>query len=432
MNNTLSDFLSFVSASPTPFHAADQAVRRLKAAGFSPMDEGLPFSPAPGAKVFLTRGRSSVIALRLPEAPLSRFAVAAAHSDSPCFMLKTPEETDAPGGCLRLNAEGYGGAILSTWLDRPLSVAGRLLVRTPRGLETRLCDLGRDAALIPNLPIHFNREVNKGYAFNLQTDMQAICGSQEHRGRLFAELAEGCGASPDDVVSCDLYLYNRMPGSVWGAAGEFFSAPRIDDLACAHAALLAFLAADPPEGCAACYALFDNEEVGSGSRQGADSTLLSSALARVCRALGADPDACAAASFMVSADNAHAVHPNHPEKYDEQCRCRMNGGVVLKRNAARKYATDAPAEAVFSEICRRAGVPVQRFANRSDIPGGSTLGNISNSHASMNTVDLGLAQLAMHSCYETAGSLDPDYLVRALTAFYSADIRPAGDGDFLL
>ncbi len=430
--NTVLDFLDFVSASPTAFHAVHEAVTRLERAGFTELDERKPFSLVPGGKYYLTRNRSGVLAFRLPEGELTHFQIVASHADSPCFKLKTPEESDAPGDCLRLNVEGYGGMIMSTWLDRPLSVAGRLLLRTEGGLETRLCDLRRDAVLIPNLPIHFNREVNKAYAFNAQVDMQPLCGGKESRGLLLRELAEGVGARAEDIAACDLFLYNRMPGSIWGAQDEFFSAPRIDDLQCAHASLAAFLAAPAPEGHADVYALFDNEEVGSGSKQGADSNLLSAALRRVSTALGADADAVLAGSFTVSADNAHAVHPNHPEKYDDANRCRMNGGVVIKHNAAQKYTTDAASDAVFSEVCRAAGVPVQHFFNRADVPGGSTLGHIANTHASMNSLDIGLAQLAMHSSYETAGTADPDYMVRALTAFYGTDVRARGDGDFEL
>ena len=430
--NSVLDFLDFVSASPTAFHAAQQAVLRLEAAGFQRLDEQKPFALVPGGKYYLTRNRSAVLAFRLPMGDLTHYQIVASHADSPCFKLKNAAESDAAGDCLRLNVEGYGGMIMSTWLDRPLSVAGRLLVRTPEGLASRLCDLGRDAVLIPNLPIHFNREVNKGYAFNAQVDMQPLCGSAGSRGLLLRELAESCGSAPEDVAGMDLFLYNRMPGTIWGARDEFFSAPRIDDLQCAHASLLAFLSAPEPCGHADVYALFDNEEVGSGSKQGADSNLLSAALRRVSLAVDADPDAAIASSFMVSADNAHAVHPNHPEKYDDANCCLMNGGVVIKHNAAQKYTTDGASDAVFSEICRGAGVPVQHFFNRADVPGGSTLGHIANTHASMNSLDIGLAQLAMHSSYETAGTADPDFMIRALDAFYSTDIQAGEDGDFRL
>ena len=321
--------------------------------------------------------------------------------------------------------------------DAPVTIIGNgsnLLVRDGGGVSTRLVDLDRDAALIPNMPIHFNRDINSGYSYNPQTDMLPLFGGKDAKGALAAEIAAKAGAKEEDVVACDLFLYNRTPASVWGANEEFFSCPRIDDLECAYTSLAAFIAA-PAAGHVNVCAVFDNEEVGSLSKQGADSTLLGDVLTRALCALGlsdAQIRAALAASFMVSADNAHAVHPNHPEKYDDLNRTVMNGGVVIKHNANQKYTTDAVSDAIFSEICAKAGVPVQHFANRSDIPGGSTLGNLSNAHVSMNTVDIGLAQLAMHASYETAGCADVDYMIRALRQFYKTNIITSADGEYQL
>lgn len=433
MEHMTRDFMDFVRRAPTAFHACEAVCEALRTAGFAELQEREPWRLAPGG-YFLTRNRSAVAAFIVPEGGADHFQIVASHGDSPTFQLKPVAEDVAAGAYVRLNVERYGGMLMSTWLDRPLSIAGRAVVRDGDRLETRLVDFDRDAVLIPNMPIHFNREVNDGYKFNPQVDLLPLYGDLQAQGKLAAEVARSCGARAEDVVASDLYLYNRTPGAIWGASGEFFSCPRIDDLECAYASLQAFLDA-APAGHISVYALLDNEEVGSGTKQGADSTLLRDVLVRVSEALGmagSQVRAAIAASFMVSADNAHAVHPNHPEKYDAGNRAFLNGGVVVKRNANQKYTTDAVSAAVFEEICRRTGVPVQRYSNRSDILGGSTLGNIANAHVSMNTVDVGLAQLAMHSCYETAGARDLVHLTDALRAFYRTDVRCGRDGEISL
>ncbi len=426
-------FLDFIAKSPSAFHAVKHICDALDANGFTPLCESAPWALVPGGKYYVTRNRSSVIAFAVPETGFAHFQIVSSHSDSPAFKLKHICEDEAAGGCyLRLNVERYGGMIMSSWLDRPLSIAGRVLVRRDGKLTTRLVDLARDAVLIPNMPIHFNREVNDGYAYNAQVDLLPLYGGRESKGLLRAEIARAAGVEEDDILAQDLFLYARTPGCVWGARNEFFSCPRIDDLECAYASAAAFLES-PAVGHINVLAVFDNEEVGSSSKQGADSTFLTDVLTRAGTALGAsdsDIRAAIAASFMASADNAHAVHPNHPEKYDAQNRTVPGGGVVIKHNANQKYTTDAASCAVFSSLCALAGVPVQHFANRSDMPGGSTLGNIANRHASMNTVDIGLAQLAMHSSYETAGCADIAYMVQALTALYTHDVVMTADGTF--
>ena len=428
------EFLRFAAASPTAFHAVREVRKALEAGGYVALSESEPWRLRPGDKRYVTRNGSALIAFRVPDTRPASFRIAAAHADSPTLKLKEHAE-DAGSAYVRLNVEKYGGLILSTWLDRPLSIAGRVVVRTGNGLEVRLVDLGRDAVLIPNVPIHFNRQVNDGYKFNPQTDMLPLYGDAAAKGRLAAEVAAAAGTNPEDIGGSDLFLYDRTPGSVWGVDGEYFSVGRIDDLECAWLCLRGFLDAAPVGSHVPVYSLFDNEEVGSASKQGADSTFLRDTLMRIGEALGlsgGETRAAMAAGFMASADNAHALHPNHPELYDAQNRVYMNGGVVIKHAANQKYTTDGVSSAVFAEICRRAGAPCQHFANRSDIPGGGTLGNLSNTHVSMHTVDIGLAQLAMHSAYETAGSRDIPAMASALRTFYELSVTVRDDSGIII
>lgn len=434
MSEGVKGFLDFVKRSPSAFHATETVCEMLKAHGFQTLREQDCWQLVPGGRYLVTRNRSSVIALTVPAKGMSHFQIVASHSDSPTFKLKPSFMDEVCGAYVRLNTERYGGMLMATWFDRPLSIAGRVLVRDGSRLTTRLVNLDRDLVLIPNLPIHFNREVNDGYKYNAQVDLLPLYGDIHAREKLMDDVAAVCGVKSDAIAGADLFLYNRMPGSIWGAGGEFFSCPRIDDLECAYTSLTAFLEAKDA-GQINVFAMFDNEEVGSGTKQGADSTFLSDVLMRAASALGATESqarAAISASFMVSADNAHAVHPNHPEKYDAGNRVFMNSGVVIKHNANQKYTSDAVSAAIFGGICADAGVPVQHFSNRSDVVGGSTLGNIANAHASMNTVDIGLAQLAMHSCYETAGVEDVALMTRALRKFYETKILVDGDGMFAI
>ena len=416
----LEEFLNFAEQSPTAFHAAANLKEMLQEQGYRELKEKNPWLVDGGGKYFVTRNDSALIAFHVPPSGFGPLRIAAAHGDSPSFRLKPRFEDVSEGAYVRLNVEKYGGMIMSAWLDRPLSVAGRLVIREGETAVPRLVNLDRDAVLIPNMPIHFNRDVNDGYKWNPQVDLLPLYGEVGAEGKLLRELAESAGVEPDRILAHDLFLYNRQPGSVWGAEDAFFSCGRIDDLECAWGCMKALTQTEAREAIHIC-AVFDNEEVGSLSKQGADSTFLQDTVFRLGFALGASDSeirAATAGGFMVSADNAHAVHPNHPEKYDRQNRTYMNRGVVIKHNANQKYTTDAVSDAVFTLICEKAGVPVQHFSNRSDIVGGSTLGNLSNSHLSMNTVDIGLAQLAMHSAYETAGTKDLDYLIRAMREFW--------------
>lgn len=425
--DAVNGLMSFIDRVPTAFHAAREVAQALDSAGYVRLREVERWRLEPGGRYYVTRNQSSLIAFRLPKQGVGHFQVVASHGDSPCFKLKPHFARDSEG-CALLNVEKYGGMLMSTWMDRPLSVAGRLIVAGPAGLESRLVDVRRDLALIPNLPIHFNRDANDGVALNAQVDMLPVVGMEG--ANCMADVAAEAGVEPERVVGADLFLYNRQPATRFGVDGAFIAAPRLDDLECVYASLSAFLEAAPGEH-TDVLCVMDNEEVGSGTRQGAASAFLIETLRRAVAAVD-DRDqaleAALAASFMVSADNAHAVHPNHPDKYDRENRLRMNGGVVVKSNASQKYATDGLSAAVFERVCARAGVPTQRFSNRSDIAGGSTLGNIALTRVSMPAVDIGLAQLAMHSACETAGAQDVDHMIRAMRAFYESEIEVKADG----
>ncbi|MBR1709282.1 MAG: M18 family aminopeptidase [Clostridia bacterium] len=419
--NSVPEFLQFVSQAPTAFHAVSKTAERLKLAGFVYLDETANWNLAPG-KYYTVKNGTALIAFIVPDSPLTHFQIISSHADSPMLKLKPLPESPACNCYLRLNPEVYGGMIMSTWLDRPLSIAGRVIVKEKNRLSSRLLDLHDPCVLIPNMPIHFNRDINDGFKYNPQVDLLPLFGDAQDKGTFASVIAQALQLEAEQIISFDLFLYNTMPGTVWGSHRQFFSSPRIDDLECAYASLEALLTVSDctPSGFVPVLALFDNEEVGSQSKQGADSTFLSDTLNRIHSAVPSDRHfpAVIASSFMISADNAHAIHPNHPEKYDEQNRVYMNRGIVIKHSANQKYTTDAISSAAFSEICRHANIPTQHFANRSDIRGGSTLGNIANTHVSMNTVDIGLAQLAMHSSYETAGCMDLPYMIDAMTAFY--------------
>ena len=423
--------IDFIKKSPTGFHAIDTIVRELE--GFEPLQESENWRLQPGGKYYVTRNRSSIIAFTLPKAPFKAFQLIASHSDSPTFKIKENAEI-AKGKYVQLDTERYGGMIMSSWFDRPLSVAGRVLARTEKGIKTILVDLDKDLLIIPNVAIHMNREINNGYKYNAAVDTFPLWGSDETKDTFKAEVAKAAGVAPEDILGADLFLYNRMEGRVWGVKDEYVSAPRLDDSECAFASVEALKAAGDSHHANVCC-VFDNEEVGSTTKQGADSSFLYDVLRRILLSLGRGEEdyyKALAASFMLSADNAHAVHPNHPEYSDPVNQTQMNGGIVVKFNANQKYTTDGVSEAVFHQICQKANVPVQHYANRSDLPGGGTLGNISGSHVSINTLDIGLAQLAMHSCYETAGTKDIDYMIDGMKAFYETDIECAADGEYKL
>ena len=338
------------------------------------------------------------------------------------------ENGELTGTYTRLSVEKYGGMIMSTWLDRPLSLAGRVLVETPVGVESRLLDIDRDLLLIPSVAIHMNRKVNEGYAWNPAVDTQPLMGGKDSAGKLQELLEKTAGGK---VLGHDLYLYVRQKSSLWGLSEEFLSAPALDDLACAWGCTQGFLNAKG-SGSLPVLCVFDSEEVGSSSVQGAASCLLESVLGRICQALNLDKERMLSNAFMVSADNAHAIHPNHPEYADSQNAPVLGGGVVLKFNANQRYTTDGVSAAIFRKVCRKAEVPVQTYYNRADLPGGSTLGNISLSHVSVPTADIGLPQLAMHASYETMAAADVEALVAAMTGYYGSTLTCQRDGSYIL
>ena len=427
MKEVTQALLDLIAGSPSPFHAAANFAAALEAAGYRRLREESCWQLQGGGRYFVERNGSALIAFRVPEGEWQGFQLTAAHSDSPAFKLKPQGELAGPENYLRLNAEPYGGMLMATWLDRPLSVAGRAAVRTAAGVASRLVNLDRDLLVIPSVAIHMDREANRGRTWDPKTDLTPVLGLGTEKGTLRRLVAEAAAVPEEDLLGGDLFLYVRQPGTALGANEELVAGPRLDDLQCAFACFHGFLEAGQGGG-APVFCLFDNEEVGSATRQGADGTFLQETLGRICAALGREDPAELAASVMVSADNAHAVHPNHPEYADCGHRPRLNGGVVVKHSASQRYTSDAVSAALFTELCRRCGVPTQVFANRSDLPGGSTLGNISNTHVSLTTVDVGLAQLAMHSAWETAGAEDTEHLLRAARAFYEAALRPDGQG----
>lgn len=417
----LDGLFRFIDNSPTCFQAVEQVGERLQQAGFERLYEQQPWKLQSGKRYYVTRNSSALIAFCVPNQTQYRgFHMVAAHSDSPCFKLKEEPEREAEGGYRKWNTEKYGGLILSTWLDRPLAAAGRIVVSTLGGLEERLVQIDRNIAIIPNVAIHMNREMNKGVEYNPQTDMLPLAAEAASELTLDALLAEETGVRREDILGKDIFLYNRDRCTRLGVDEAYICGPRLDDLMCVYGGMEAMLSAESEEYINMLL-IFDNEEVGSGTKQGADSTFLKDVLTRIREGLklGQEKYLCMLAdSFLISADNAHAVHPNHPELADKENRPVMNGGIVIKYHGGQKYATDAWSSAVMKEICKEAGVPWQSYANRSDIAGGSTLGNLLMAQVSVNTADIGLAQLAMHSACETAGAKDIEYLIKALTAFY--------------
>jgi len=424
MSEFCTELMHWLDGGRSPWHTVAMAEQALTAQGFTPLELGAPFAVKRGGRYFVSSG-TFLAAVTVGARDV--FRIAASHTDWPCMRIK-PQPELVSGGCCRLSVEPYGGAILNTWLDRPLGLAGVALVRTddPMRPARRLVAWDEPLAIIPNVAIHMNRNANDGMSYNAAVDMLPVWMSSE-KGSFRAAVAKAADVAEDAIVTGDLFLYDPQKGVT---LGEYISAPRLDDLQCAFSSLTAFLAAGESRAVSVCC-IFDNEEVGSETKQGAASTFLYDTLTRLCAALGMDGSEyrrLVAGSFLVSCDNAHAVHPNHGEFADRNHTVRMNGGVVIKYNANQRYTSDAVSAGIFRRICESAGVPVQYYANRADMPGGSTLGNISNTQVSLNAVDIGLAQLAMHSPFETAGAADTASLVKALTAFFEHSLVAERDG----
>lgn len=412
------DLLHFISKSPSVFHVVRHIKAALLYAGFTEIREEDSWQIKRGGKYVVTRNGSALIAFSVPEDGGNAFKITAAHCDSPTFKIKeNPEMRD--GKYTRLNVEGYGGMIMSTWLDRPLSAAGRLFVKDNGQIISKLVSLDHPTLLIPSVAIHMDRTVNSGHAWNIQNDLLPLY-STDGAADFMETLAQAAKVKAADILGHDIFLYSCSPGILWGPQHEFISSPRLDDLQCAFATFRGFTNGKKQKDISV-YALFDNEEVGSGTAQGAGSTFLTNTISRLALSLSRSYDeiqAMLAKSFMISADNGHAVHPNHGEYADPVNAPVLNGGIIIKFNASQKYSTDGYSAAVFRDLCLKADVPVQTYTNRSDIPGGSTLGNISNTKVAVPTVDIGLPQLAMHSSYETAGAKDTEYLVKAVSYFF--------------
>ena len=426
MNDKIRALMDFLDASRSVYHTVAYISEILDQAGYTHLPEGDDWTLEDGGKYYITRNMSTVIAFRIPHGEPAGFLLSASHSDRPSFKIKENGELESK--YIRLSTERYGGMLMAPWLDRPLSVAGRVMVETPTGVKMKLVDIDKDLMIIPNVAIHMNRKINDGYAYNPATDTIPLLGDRDVKGmfgRMIADQAQG------RILGHDLFLYLRQKSTVWGIEQEFISSQALDDLQCAWACLQGFLNASE-SGSVPMYCLFDSEEVGSRSVSGADSTMLTSTMNRIARYLDANLARMMSQSFLVSADNAHAIHPNHPELADPNNAPVMNGGIVVKFNASQRYTTDAVAAAVFRSVCNRADVPTQTYYNRPDIPGGSTLGYVSLTHVSVPTADIGLAQMAMHSCYETAGVQDSLYLEKAMTTYFSSTLTVTGDGEYII
>ncbi|MBR5448852.1 MAG: M18 family aminopeptidase [Clostridia bacterium] len=409
----------FIKKSPTAFQTVATVADMLEKEGYTRLYEGKKWTLTDGGKYYVVRSGSALIAFRTVK-HANGFMISAAHTDSPTFRVKLSGEKG--GAYTRLDVEKYGGMIYYSWLDRPLSIAGRVVTSGANGVECHLVNLDTDLCSIPSLAIHLNRGVNDGASFNPAVDLLPLYATSG--GNILDDVAEAVGTTPDEILSHDLFLYNRDEGKTFGKNGEFIICPRLDDLESVYASLRGFLAADKCKS-VPVYAIFDNEEVGSETKQGAASTFLYDTLTRIA---GDDYMPMLASSMMLSIDNAHALHPNRPEMSDRENAPVLGGGIVVKFNANQRYATDAVSHALFLEICRRAAVPTQRYYNRADLPGGSTLGSISNTCVSVPTIDIGFPQLAMHSANETAAVADLEPMIKAVTAFFSTSISENKNG----
>ena len=420
MNERISSLCEFLDASHSVYHAVANLENTLKSAGYTRLAERDAWDLVPGGKYYVIRGGSSLIAFRIPGGEPKGFLMSASHSDRPTFKVK--EHSELVGAYTRLEVERYGGMLMFTWLDRPLSVAGRVLVETENGIESHLVDIDQDLLMMPNVAIHMNRQVNDGYKWNPAVDTIPLVGSKNAKGKIRALINEKVGGR---ILGHDLFLYLRDTARIWGIDNEYISSAALDDLSCAWACTQGLLSAGESDS-VSVMCVFDAEEVGSASVQGAGGTLLSDTLERICKARDLDLHRMLAQSFMISADNGHALHPNHPELADPANGPVLGEGVVLKYNSNMLYCTDGLATSVFRKVCQKAGVKTQAYYNRPDIPGGSTLGRISLAHVSVPTADIGLPQLAMHSCFETAAVADAEALVDAMTAYYGSTLETDG------
>ncbi len=412
------DFIDFIYENPTTYHEVAAFVKMLEEDGFIELREEEKFNIEKGKSYYVKRNDSALIAFRVPSGEYDSYSIASAHTDAPCFKVK--HNPEIVGDYTTLNVESYGGLLLSPWFDRPLSLAGRVFVRENDSVVTKFINFDRDLVQIVSLAIHQNRKANEGINYNVQKELMPIIAMGKRENILNELICEELGIEEKDILDFDLFLYARNKGSIWGSDNEFFSSPRIDDVECGYAAIKGLLEAKESDKFA-IVSLFDNEEVGSGTRQGALSDFLTSTLSRIEFALGLDAEKSAqikASSMMLSADNAHARHPNYSEASDVTNKVFPNKGIVIKYSSNQKYATDGFSAATLKLLLDKNGVPYQLFFNNSNMPGGSTLGNLSIQKYSIHTVDIGAAQLAMHSVYESAGSEDLDYMIKTFSVFF--------------
>ena len=422
------NLIDYIYESPTAFHAVAKAKEDLCKDGFTEIKEEEKWNLQKGGKYFVTKNDSALTAFVVGKGEVEEtgFKIIGAHTDSPTFRIKPAPEMVVDNTYVRLNTEVYGGPILNTWMDRPLAIAGRVILRSENILypETRLVNINRPIMIIPNVAIHMNREVNSGVELNKQKDtlplLGMVSGELEKDNYLMNTIAKELSVEIKEIIDFDLFLYEYEKGSIIGLNNEFISSSRLDDLAMVHAGIRALARVQAVEA-TNVMVCFDNEEVGSSTKQGADSNMLVDILERITISLGKSREEFLRAvskSFMISADNAHAVHPNSPEKHDPTNKPYMNKGPVIKINANQSYTTDSNSDAVYELVCEKAGVPVQKFVNRSDVRGGSTIGPISSTHLNIRSVDMGSPTLAMHSIRELGGVLDHTYVTKSFEEFY--------------
>lgn len=420
MNET-KQLMEFISASPSPFHAVAVLSKALEDGGYQALSETRRFKLEKGGKYYLTRSDSALIAFTVPKKLIKGYSIIASHTDSPALKLKQNPEVNAYG-YTTLNVEAYGGLLLSPWFDRPLSLAGRVFIKTDEGIERKLVDLARPLVIIPSLAIHLNREANKGIDYKIQRELLPLFAEGFEKDSFKTLLAGQIECDVEDILDFDLFLYDKTSPAFFGKDNEFFSSGKIDDLACAYCSIRALLECETESEYINLVSLFDNEEVGSSSRVGALSDFLKCVTERIAFSLGFDEEErliLKENSFMLSADNGHALHPNYPEKSDIVNKCLLNKGVLIKYSANQKYTTDGESGAFVKNLCAENDIPYQCFLNNSDLPGGSTLGNLSERRFSVKCADVGLPQLSMHSPYETAGSKDTGSLIKLFKAFLS-------------
>ena len=418
---TTEKLLEFIEKSPTAFQAVDEMKKRFTEGGFQVLSEREHWNLIPGGKYVVTRNNSALIAFAIPEDSPFAFHIMASHSDSPAFKIKENPEMKVDGSYVKLNVEKYGGMLMAPWFDRPLSVAGRVVVKENGRLVEKLVNIERNLVMIPNLAIHMSRSSNESKQLNPQKDLLPLCGGNLTKDVFEEMIAKEAGVEKEDILSYDLFLYNRMRGTTLGINEEFVAAPKLDDLECAYSSIEGMLNAELSKDYVTVCAVFDNEEVGSGTKQGAGSTFFPEVLKRISYLCGKNEEEyymAVADSFMLSADNAHAVHPNYQDKTDPTNRPYINEGIVLKYNASQKYTTDANSAALVKYLCKKEKIKCQVFFNRSDMLGGSTLGNILTGQVSIKAADIGLPQLSMHSTYETAGCKDLGDMITLMGSFY--------------